>query len=139
MEQLKTLYQDYHQKVIDIRKKAHFFDGVMGLGDDPKKAPCHQAFYDDVKNWVDAFASAGPSPEDAQAVASFLLETPAHNREGESYWFMYAAMAFIEPLIPYLCKEDAKALAQRMNFLFPRYDRMPVHQTVYKKLLKAGK
>ena len=139
MEQLKTLYQNYHNQVIEIRNKAHFFDGIMGFGDDPKRHPCHQAFYDAVKAWVDGFAATAPTAEKAKEVASFLLEAPAHNREAESYWFMYANMVFIEPLIPYLNKEDARALAKRMHFLFPRYDRMPAHQAVYKKLQQAGK
>lgn len=139
MEQLQKLYQDYHQQVIDLRQKAHFFDGVMGLGDDPKKHPCHEAFYQAVQDWTATFVAGSPTPTDAYAAASFLLETPAHNREGESYWFMYASMVFIEPLIPYLNKEDCKALTARMNFLFPRYDRMPAHQALYKKLQKAGK
>ena len=139
MEQLKTLYAEYHQKVTDLRQKAHFFDGIMGFGDDPKKDPCHEAFYHAVKNWVEAFAATCPSPEDANEVASFLIEAPAHNREAESYWFMYANMVFIEALIPYINSIYAKALAKRMNFLFPRYDRMPAHQAVYKKLQQAGK
>lgn len=139
LQQLAKLYEDYRLKVIEIRKKARFFDGVFGLGDDPKKDPCHEAFYQAVKEWIDAFAAGSPTPEEANAVVSFLLETPAHNRESESYWFMYAVMVFMDPLIPYLNKADAKALAKRMNFLFPRYDRMPVHQVSYKKLLDAGK
>lgn len=139
LQQLEKLFGDYRQKVIEIRKKSRFFDGVFGLGDDPKKNPCHEAFYQAVKEWVDTFAASSPSPETANAAVSFLLETPAHNRESESYWFMYAVMAFIDPLIPYLNKEDAKVLAKRMNLLFPRYDRMPAHQAAYKKLLDAGK
>ena len=139
MEQLKALYTNYAQTVLDLRKKARIFDGIMGFGDDPKKNPCHEAFYYAVKDWVDAFVATSPTPEQAMEVASFLLETPAHNRESESYWFMYTNVCFIEPIIPYIYKEDAKALAKRLNFLFPRYDRMPVHQTVYKKLQQAAK
>lgn len=139
MEQLKALYEDYAQKALEVRKKARLFDGVMGFGDDPRKHPCHEAFYHAVKEWVEAFAASTPSPEEANDAISFLIEAPAHNREGECYWFMYANMVFMEPLIPYLNGIYAKSLAKRMNFLFPRYDRMPAHQAVFKKLQKAAK
>lgn len=139
MEQLKALYADYQQQVIDIRKKAGLFAGIMGFGNDPKKHPCHEAFYFAVKAWTEAFAATKPSPEEARDVVSFFMETPAHNREEESYWFMYTNMVFIELMIPYLNNTYAKELAKRMNFLFPRYDRMPAHQEVFKKLQQAGK
>lgn len=139
MEQLKAIYEDYAQKALDVRKQARLFDGVMGFGDDPKKDPCHMAFYEAVKAWTEAFAATGPTAEAARDAISFLIETPAHNRERECYWFMYACMVFMEPLIPYLNNTYAKELAKRMNFLFPRYDRMPAHQAVYKKLQQAGK
>ena len=139
MEQLKALYEDYAQKALEVRKRARLFDGVMGFGEDPKKDPCHMAFYEAVKEWAEAFAATEPSPEEANEAISFFIETPAHNRERECYWFMYANMVFIEKLIPYLNNIYAKALAKRMNFLFPRYDRMPAHQAVFKKLQQAGK
>ena len=139
MEQLKALYEDYAQKALEVRQKARPFDGIMGLGDDPKNHPCHEAFYLAVKEWAEAFAAAKPSPEEANEAISFLIETPAHSREQECYWFMYACMVCMDPLIPYLNNTYAKALAKRMNFLFPRYDRMPAHRAVYKKLQQAGK
>ena len=139
MEQLKALYEDYAQKALEVRKKSRLFDGVMGFGDDPRKHPCHETFYLAVKAWVEDFAATNPSAEEANEVISFLIEAPAHNRERECYWFMYASIVFMEPLIPYLNNTYAKALAKRMNLLFPRYDRMPAHQSVFKKLQQAGK
>ena len=139
MEKLRQLYTDYLEETYTIRKKASAFAGILGLGDDPRKNPCHEKFYNDVDGWMKSFAETEPAAEQAREVAAFLLEEPAKNRETEGYWFMYVCIGFIRNLIPFMEAQDCKVLAERMNALYPKRERMPLQQETFKMLQKAGK
>lgn len=139
MENLRQLYADYLAEADKIRKNASAFAGIFGLGDDPRKHPCHEIFYHNVEKWVQDFVAAVPAREQAFEAASFLMEEPGKNAKAEGYWFLYACLGFIRSLIPFLAQEDCKRLSERMNALYPRRERMPVQQETFKLLEKAGK
>lgn len=139
MDSLRQLYADYLAEAYKVRKNASAFAGIFGLGDDPRKHPCHEVFYHNVEKWMEEFVASGPACELAGEVASFLLEEPGKHRDKEGYWFLYACLGFIRSLIPFLSGEDCKALAARMNELYPRRERMPLQQETFKLLQKAGK
>ncbi len=138
MEQLQKLYADYLVQAQQVREKAPAWAGVFGLGDDPRKHPCHEAFYENAQSWLREFVVAQPSREQARLAAEFLLEEPGKYKNAEGYWFLYVCIGFIRELIPYLGKEDCRQLAQRMNSLYPKRERMPVQQQTLKQLQKAG-
>lgn len=139
VEQLQQLYGAYLEEAEKARKAASPFDGLFGLGNDPRKHPCHDAFYKRLQAWIGDFIATGPSGEAARAVAEHLLEAPARHRETEGYWYMFAGLGFLKELIPSLSKADCKALAARMNTLYPRRERLPLQQAVFNQLTKAGK
>ena len=139
MEALQQLYTDYLAEVVEVRRNAPRFAGIFGLGEDPRKHPCHTIFYNNVEKWVEEFLAAKPSRDAALETAWFFLEAPKKHEETESYWFMYVCIGFIRKLIPYLTAADCKALAERFNALYPRRDRMPVQQETFKMLQKASK
>ena len=139
MEKLRQLYADYLEEAYQVRKKAPAFAGIFGLGEDPRKHPCHDTFYRSVQGWVAQFVSGAPDPQQALEATSFMLEEPKKHVGAEGYWFVYVCIGFIRDLIPYLSGEDCKALAVRMNTLYPRRDRMPLQQETLKMLQKAGK
>ncbi len=136
---LQALYEAYNQEATRVRRTAKPFDGVFGMGNDPRNNPCHDLFYDNVRSWVQDFETSAPSPEVAAAAVRYLLETPAQYRQQECYWYMYACIGFAERLIPFLKKEDCAALSQLLSSLYAKYDRMPVQRRVLKLLTKAGK
>lgn len=139
IEGLKTLYAEYLEEAAKVKKNASRFAGIFGLGDDPRKHPCHEAFYNNVGKWVEAFAQEQPDSACAKAAATWLLEAPGQNMQTEGYWFMYTCIGYIQLLIPLLTKEDCAALAERLNALYPKRERMPLQQETYKKLVKAAK
>ena len=139
MENLRKLYLDYIEEAYNVRKKASVFAGLFGLGDDPKKNPCHETFYQNVSQWMEAFLSTEPTAEQAEAVASFILEEPKKHEGAEGFWFLYVCIGLIRDLIPFMDQEQCAWLAKRMNELYPRRDRMPLQQEVFKMLQKAGK
>lgn len=139
MEILRKMYADYLEQADKVRKSAPAFAGVFGLGDDPRKHPCHMEFYQNAEKWVKEFVDSQPAQEQALEVAEFLLEEPKKNAGKEGYWFLYVCVGFVRELIPFLSAGSCKTLAQRMNVLYPRRERMPVQQETFKLLQKAGK
>lgn len=139
MENLRQLYDQYQAQAREVHKKAPAFAGIFGLGNDPRRHPCHEQFYADVEKWIAEFLQSQPEPQQAMEVARFLTERPKENPSQDSYWFMYASMGFVRNLIPLMAKEDCKVLAEKMSALYPRRERMPVQQQTLKLLQKAGK
>lgn len=139
IETLKELYITYQEDATKVKKAAPRLAGVFGLGEDPRKHPVHETFYRNVEKWIGEFVVSAPDQPQAFEAASYILEAPGQNFQTEGYWFYYACIGFIQPLIPYLSKEDCKKLADRLNILYPRIERMPLQQDTYKKLLKAAK
>ena len=139
IEALKTLYTEYLETAAKVRKDAPRLAGLFGLGDDPRKHPCHEMFFENVGKWAESFADSKPDNACALAAAQWMLEAPIHHEKEEGYWFLYACIGYIQPLIPYLTKGDCKALADRLNEIYPKIERMPLQQETYKKLCKAAK
>lgn len=139
INELKSMYEAYVEKSLEVRKKAPLFAGFLGLGSDPRKHPCHEEFYDATIAWTENFVKSGPSAEAAMEVASYVLETPAQNREVDAYWFLWVAVGNIRNLVPLLKNEDCKTLAARFDELYNKRDRMPVQVETYKMLVKAAK
>lgn len=139
INELKGMYEDYLKESTEIRRKAPIFAGWLGLGNDPRKHPCHEAFYDATIQWTEGFVNSEPSQERVLEVAMFMLETPAQYRDYDAYWFMFVAIGNIRPLIPLLTKENCKILVKRFDELYKRQDRLPLQAETYKKLVKAAK
>lgn len=139
INELKQMYADYQKKSFEVRQKAPVFAGILGLGSDPRRHPCHEEFYDATIVWTDKFVNSAPSQAEAMEVASFVLEEPEKFREKDAFWFLWVAVGNIRKLIPLLSGEDCKALAARFDELYKKRDRMPVQVETYKMLVKASK
>lgn len=139
INELKSMYEAYIEKSLDVRRKAPLFAGFLGLGNDPRKHACHEEFYEAAIAWTEKFAQTNPSAEDAMTAASYMLEVPDQHREQDSFWFLWVAVGNIRSLIPYLQKEDCRTLVARFDELYKKRDRMPLQIETYKKLAKAAK
>ena len=139
INQLKQMYETYKEKSLEVRRKAPVFAGILGLGSDPRRHPCHEEFYEDTIKWTDEFVKTAPSAETAMEAAQFILEEADKNRDVDAYWFLFVAVGNLRPMIPFLTKEQCKTLAARFDELYPKRERMPVQVETYKKLVKASK
>ena len=120
VEELKVLYTEYAQKVKEVRKAAKPFDGVFGFGNDPRRNPCHEAFFQAGGQWAERFAATGPEQEKILEAALFILEEPLQYQEKECYWYMFASHANLKPLIPIMTPETANTVRERFEKLYPR-------------------
>ncbi len=136
LTQLKTIFTDYDAAVRDVRKKARAFDGILGLGKDPRKDPCHEQFYNAVGKWTEDFLATEPSQEDLKAAALFLIEEPKNYEGKECFWFMFAAQGHIKPMIGTMCPETSQMIKASLEAAYKKRDRMPLQKELLKLLDK---
>ena len=140
LQQLQDLYRRYDEEATKVRQKSSPADGLFGFGNDPKNHRCHEQFYENVGDWVQAFLAREPDPEQSLAAARFLLSAPLDCSSKESYRMMYAAQGWCRELVKYLDAAGCAELRDLFDARYPRRDRMPVQEALYKSLKKgAGK
>ncbi|MDO5545920.1 MAG: hypothetical protein Q4F81_08880 [Eubacteriales bacterium] len=137
LQQLQERYRHYDEEANLVRKKASPADGLFGFGNDPKNHPCHETFYEDVGKWTKAFLASGPDPEQSFEAARFLIAAPKECSGKESYWMMYAAQGWCRELVCRLDADGCRKLREVFDELYPKRDRMPVQQELYKALKKG--
>lgn len=138
LQQLKERYDRYAQEAGTVRENAKFGAGLLGFGSDPRKDPCHMAFYKDAQKWMTDFMAAAPDSREACQAAEFILSAPVAHRGEDAYWFMYAAHGLCLELIPLLNAAQCARLAELYDREYPRRDRMAVQKEVYKRLRKGA-
>lgn len=135
--QLKGLYEKYKEDLHKVRAKASPIDGLFGMGDDPRRDPCHMRFYEDVEQWVKDFLKTGPGSGEVYEAVHWIITTPASHREEPVFWFEFAAHGLCRELVRRIDPAGCAALQAFYDDHYPRRDRMPVQKEVY-KLLKKG-
>ena len=138
LQQLKERYQQYDEEATAVRKNSSPADGLFGFGNDPKNHPCHELFYDDVGKWTKAFLTQKPDSQQSLEAARFLITAPKTCGGKESYWMMYAAQGWCRELVCLLDAHGCAELRELYDALYPKRDRMPVHQELYKALKKGA-
>ncbi len=139
VSELRQMYAQYNEKAVKARKNAPLLSGILGLSSSHKNDSCHMDFFEAVQARVEAFAAQSPSQEEMVSVIRWVLEAPVQYKKEEGYMYMFVCIGHIRPLIPMLSKENAAQLAELLNKLHPRRERLPLQDEVYKQLLKAGK
>lgn len=138
LQQLMERYRRYDEEAVQVRKKASPADGLFGFGNDPKNHPCHEQFYEDIGKWTQAFVESGPDAAQSYEAARFLIAAPKERSSRESYWMMYAAQGWCRELVGLLDAEGCAKLRELFDGLYPKRDRMPVQQALYKALKKGA-
>ena len=137
MTELKALYEGYYEKATAVRRKASLFDGFWGFGRDPAKDACHEDFYESVAEWVSNFHET--DPDRILEVVKFMLAAPLEHCGEDVFGYLFAAHGLLIPLLPKLRREDCTELAQWYDKKFPRSQRLPLQQKVWKTLKELGK
>lgn len=138
LQMLKDRYRQYDEEATLVRKKSSPADGLFGFGNDPKNNPCHELFYEDIGKWTKAFLETRPDAKDSFEAARFIIGAPVECASRESYWMMYAAQGWCRELVGCLDAEGCGVLRQVFDEMYPRRDRLPVQQELYKALKKGS-
>ena len=137
MTELMDMYARYFENAAKVRAKASPLAGIWGMGNDPRNDRCHDDFYDAVANWVEAFDGDRAAAKDA--VKWILGAAWEYRQDRDVYWYLFAAQKLTLKLIPRLNPADARELFGWYDQCYPKKERLPAQQQVFKALKKAGK
>lgn len=138
LQQLQERYGRYIEEANAVTADAPAMAGLWGFGSDPRKNPCHMAFYKDVEQWVQEFRASGPDSRILFQAVRWILCAAAEHRNQPAYGYLYAAQGLCRELIGLLTKEQCGELLAFYDAHYPRQDRMPVQQEVCKLLQKGS-
>ena len=138
-QQLKEIYEQYHQTLHRVIRELPRTAGLFGMGDDPRKHPCHMDFYQAVETWVEAFCKEEPDNGVVYEAVEQIITAAAQKREDPTYWFLFAAQGLAKPMIARLNGQQCAQLRAFYDEHYPRLERMPVQKEVYKLLKKGAK
>jgi len=139
LEQIRSRYETYIQKIANVREKTPIFAGFLGFGNDPRDNPCNEEFYEDVDAMIDEYIKTAPDAHAAEEIVRWMLAAPQGYEQHLCYWYLFAAQGICRKLVPFLTPADSAAIAQWYNGLFPKKKRFPAQEELYKALVRRGR
>ena len=136
LTQLNEYYEAYEEELMERYAKASPMAGFMGMGDHPRDDRCNEIFYYNVEKWVKEFYATKPSQQDAETVAEWILKLAQVHRNDKTFWFCFAIQAHAKKLIPLMSREKARQLQVWYDDAYPKLERLPAQNEVYKALQK---
>ena len=140
MQQLVGLYEAYFEQVRAAEKRLKPADGLFGMGERLANAPCHDAFWEALRAFLDGM-DVKEDPGQAYQALDFIYRAPfAYPDVHQSvYWMLLAVHGLTQPLIARLRPEDAQAMYLWYQKAYPRRERLPVQNQVLEALKRQGK
>lgn len=132
--ELAEIYAEYDRAYEKAVAAAPVTGGLLGMGDSPKNAACHEIFYERAGAWAEGFAAADPSPEAAAQALELILKAADLRRGQGTYWYCYAAQGYGEALTDRVDPAAAAALLDWYEGAYPAIDRLPVQKRLVKAL-----
>lgn len=132
--------EEYDQAMGKVAAQLRPGDGLLGFGRDPKRDPCHMAFYEAVGEAVGQMAREGLPPREAEEAVRFLLELfLSENYNALTRPMREAVQGHARTLVPFLDPAAARELADWYGRQYPRHRRLPVQSQLFKDLERRGK
>lgn len=140
-EQMELLCQYYFEESAQVFRNAKIGDGLFGMGDDPKKNPCHQRFYDNMEQLMKE-CSAGnmTSKQTGEVVFALLTAEDRHKDQNETVkWMLMATQGLSLPMIPRMEAAEAASLLKWYSGYYSFLERFPMQRKVIAALKKAAR
>ena len=140
-EELKAIYEEYIAFGDTLPLPSILNQFRQSGQPDPANHPRHQAFYEEVEDWVREFARRDPHRDAMLPVLEQLLFSAGECNGKAAYWYVLAAQRHALLLIPRLAAEDRRALGNRYREAYPPVTQIPVQRELDKALMDgtAGK
>ncbi len=139
MKQLIQLYEAYFEQVRAAKKRLKLADGLFGMGERLANAPCHDAFMEALRAFLEG-KEVKEDPGQICQVLDYIYRAPfAYPDVHPSvYWMLLAVQGLTQPVITQLRPEDAQALYLWYQKAYPRRERLPVQNQVLEALKRQG-
>lgn len=135
--EIQEIYTRYEQKLEKAAKAASPFAGAFNMGDDPRKHPCNELFYEETEEYTASLLNSTDTAEITRTV-QWILTYPAEHKGENTYWFSYAAMRHAVGLIPRMEQQAASEMLAAFRELYPKEEWLPVQQEVVSALKKRA-
>ena len=135
---LKACVARYEEAVSRMVARLRPGDGILGMGRDPRRDPCHMEFYEAVGQAVTQSLQAGLEAGGADRAVRFLLSMSQGDRHTLARPMMEAAQGHALPLIPLLEKSQAAELVRWYAGQYPKRRRLPIQDKVLAALEKQA-
>ena len=136
---LHAIYESYLDKTVKLELTRKFGAGWFGLKGGVADDPCHDRFADDLRAFFSETAETCDSAE-ARELMEYVVAAPEKaDAPRAAYWMLIAVQGLTQPLLPRLAAEDARAVCERLEKLFPRSQRLPVQDELVRALRKQAK
>ena len=137
---IRALYEDYIAEVTSLERNRKPGEGIFGLRGGPADNPCHDRFAADLEQLLGEFTDAAPSPAEVRQLLEYMYTVPpAHREPRGAYWMLLAVHKLSLPLIPALTPQDAAALRTLYAKTYPRWERLPVQESLLSALKERMK
>lgn len=138
-ERMQLAYESYFDAAQQVLQNARISDGLFGMGDDPKKHPCHQVFYDSLSQTLEQANGEALTAEEAGEIVASLLHAEAQHPEQPDMvrWMLSAVQGLALPFIPKMTGADAAPLLRWYRRYYPFLERFPMQKKVIAALKKA--
>lgn len=133
---LRMCLERYQQEMDRVEAELRPGDGILGLGNDPKRSPSHMEFYNEVGRIIGLISGGELPADEAAETAAFLMTMGERFGRRFTRPMMEAAQGHILPLVPLLTPEQAGVLARQYAGLYPRHQRLPIQRQLLKALEK---
>lgn len=136
--ELRELYEEYIGQVGRLESERKPVDGLFGMGKRVSDDPCHDAFTERLKEYLEELEAEAPPSSELAEILGYIYRMPAEeNAPVSTYWVMKAVHGLTADLISRLEPQDAAALYGRYTADHPKRMRFPVQKKVIKALEHA--
>ncbi len=137
-EEYGTIMREYDEAVTEIQKNRKMFDGVLGMGNHPGNAPCH----DVLDKRIETLCAAAAADPEAGSFRELLenIYSAALKWQGPEYarLMLIAVHRHTVPVVARLAEADRAELCAWYEKTWPRRKRLPVQDEVLKALKKGS-
>ena len=136
-ERFQKIMAEYYMAVQEVQGKRKFFDGLLGMGNHPGNAACHEAMDRQVMDLCrEAAGEAGPEEAAGLIREIYGAEEKWHGPE-YARLMLLAVQRHTMTMIDRLEEKDRQEMARQYAKRYPRRKRLPVQDQILERLMNA--
>lgn len=134
LRRLRALTAAYLAEAEEVERSAPLLAGVFGTKGAPADDPCHARYEKDLGALLEELLADGSDPQTLRAALEIVYATPPSPCPRSAYWMLIAVQTLTEHAIPRLDPKDAAALATAYRSDYPRWQRLPSQERIFRAL-----
>ena len=130
----QAMMEEYTGAVGEVQKNRRFFDGLLGMGNHPANAACHDLMDRKAAEICREAAESGSASEKAELIRAIFRAEQEWDGPEYARLMLAAIQRHTLEILPGLDPGDRQELAAWYRQTYPRHRRLPVQDQVLKAL-----